>query len=101
MASRMRKRSCFSVASFAETTELRYCTRPMAARIEISEITISSSTSVKPAFLPVFILRAIEGLAFRFRVDVVDVAAAPRGRVGLVAVGAQAPLGRLRNRIDR
>ena len=41
------------------------------------------------------------GLAVRLRVDVVDVAAAPRRRVGPVAVGAHPPLGRMRHRIDR
>src|SRR3954464_11395188 len=108
----MRNRSVLSVDSFACTTELRYWTRPIAARIEISEMTISSSTSVKPPSrlrrfggqaraLPVLVLGAIECLPVLFRVDVEHVAAAPGGGVGTVGIRAQPPLGAPGHRIDR
>jgi hypothetical protein len=71
----------------------------MADRIEISEITISNSTRVKPV-IQVRVLSAIERLSVRLRVHVEDVAAAPRCRVGPVPVGAHAPLVRLGHRID-
>src|SRR3954464_11522666 len=111
MASRIRNRSVLSVASRAEITELRYCTRPIAARIEISEITISSSTSVNPSLerrratfnivgLPVLVFRAVERLAVGLRVDVEHVAAGPGGRIGFVGVGTHAPFRRVGHRID-
>src|SRR5205085_2295477 len=105
-----RNRSVCSTASREESTEFLYWTSPMAARIEMSEITINSSTSVNPASrrapcaappLPVLVFRPIESLAFRLRVDVEHAAAAPRGRVGPVRIGAHAPVGRVRHRIDR
>src|SRR5512133_3050922 len=54
MASRMRKRSVWSTASFARCTESRYCTTAMPASTEIRKITTVSSMSVKPARRPVF-----------------------------------------------
>src|SRR6185503_4113694 len=48
MASRIRKRSSFSVASRAWITLCRYCVIPIVARMTISETTTSSSIIVKP-----------------------------------------------------
>src|SRR5258708_13598258 len=101
----MRKRSVLRVASFVATTEFLYCTSPIAARIEISEITIKSSTRVNPfsranADLPVSVFRAIERLACRFGVHVEHIAASPGRGVRLVPVGSHAPLARMRHRID-
>src|SRR5215208_2749176 len=113
MASRMRKRSVASVASFADITEFRYCTSPIAARIEISEMTMSSSTRVNPTSrlrrfvgasalaLPVPVFGAIERLACCFGIDIEHIAASPCCGVRPVAVGAHPPLRRLRDRIDR
>src|SRR5260221_1862168 len=95
----MRKRSVCSVASFVAVTELRYCTSPIAARIEISEMTIRSSTRVKPA-LPVSVLRAIESLACCLGVHVEHIAASPCRGVRLVPVGAHPPFIRMGDRID-
>src|SRR4051794_6917061 len=98
----MRNRSVFSVDSFAEMTEFRYCTSPMAARIEMSEMTISSSTSVNPPGrpLPVLVFRTIERLGVGFRENVEDIAAPPRCGVGSVRVRPHSPLGALGHGID-
>src|SRR4051812_43227582 len=48
MASRIRNKSVLRTASWVRSTEFLYCTSPIAARIEISEITTRSSTRVKP-----------------------------------------------------
>src|SRR5688572_12429480 len=103
MASRMRKRSVLRTPSRADWTEFLYCTSPIAARIEIKEITIKSSTRVKPRSrrLPVSVFGSIEGLAFRLAIDVEHVAAPPRRGVGLVRIRAHPPFRRPRNRIDR
>src|SRR5688572_28704255 len=118
MASRMRKRSVLSTPSRADCTEFRYCTRPIAARIEIRLITMRSSTRVKPRSrviadcrvaiadwilrtLPVLVLSAVKRFAVRLREDVEHVAAAPRRGVGLVRIGAHPPLRRSRDGINR
>ena len=51
--------------------------------------------------LPVLVFRSVQARPLGFRVDVVDIAAAPRGRVGLVGIGTKSPIGRVRERIDR
>src|SRR6185295_3804994 len=53
------------------------------------------------ANLPILVLGAVERLTVRLRIDVEDVAARPGRRVGLVAVGAHAPLVGMRHRIHR
>src|SRR4051794_30967901 len=101
----------------------------MAARMPMRATTVMSSMSVNPrswpflrmtdlfttfaataipapiatrdATLPVPVLRAVERLAVRLAVDVVDVLAAPGGRVGIVLVAAHAPLVLAGHGIDR
>src|SRR4029079_3130955 len=119
----MRKRSVRSVASLALWTELRYCTTPIVARIEINAMTMSSSMSVKPrarrivSFIfvpalselpftrvegsPVAVLGSVEPRSLCLGVDVVDVAAAPRRGVRFVAVRSQSPVSSLRHRVLR
>src|SRR6266542_3610903 len=68
-------------------------------------ITTSSSSSVKPRWRfffisPILVVRPVDRLAAREREHVVDVLATPRDRVGLVLVGAQAPLHLARHGID-
>src|SRR5216117_3465936 len=81
-----------------------YCVMPIDARTTISVRTTSSSMSVKPRSvqrrLPGFVLGAIECCSIEGRVHVKDVLAAPSRGVGLVLIGAQAPLGAARHRID-
>src|SRR2546428_11751023 len=71
-------------------------------------MTISSSISVKPRSwrkvsaspLPVLVLRAVQSFAGGRGVHVVDVLVSPGGRVGLVLVGAHAPVLRLGHRVE-
>src|SRR5438270_13924792 len=79
----------------------------METRIRMMEITITISSSVKPACalrrfirLPIRILRAIEPGAVRLGEDVEHVLPAPGARLRIVLRGAHAPIGVPRHRID-
>src|SRR3954451_4376533 len=108
MASRMRKRSSCSVASFEVFTALVAPMVAMPASTVMIAITMTSSISVHPACrrdaraataLPVRILGSIEGDPAALRIDIVHVLAAPAARVVVVLVGPHAPLELVRHRI--
>src|SRR5580765_5647446 len=96
----MLKRFVLRTASLARVLPFLYCARPMPARTIRIPATTSSSISVKPRALPVFVFRSIECRRIRGCVYVEDVLPAPARGVGLVLVRAQAPLGFLRHRIS-
>src|SRR5262245_21816970 len=109
MASRMRKRSSLSVASFERLTAFLAPTVASEASTVMIAITMTSSMRVQPpsgrrarrAQLPIDIFRSVEGDAAALGVDIVDVLAAPARRVRIVLIGAHAPLLAARQRIDR
>src|SRR6185295_4436257 len=115
MASRIRKRSSLSTASFDRCTLFPYTVIPIPARMTMSAMTIIISIRVNPDIrdgragvacsssiyqLPVPVLRAVERLPFALAVHVEDVLPAPARRIGLVLVGAHPPLRLPRHRID-
>src|SRR5437867_783260 len=108
MTSRRAYRSSLSTDSLAFLGALCICATAIPAMMPMMAMTIRSSIRVKPRSwrkvsvspLPVLVLRAVQPFAGGRGVHVVAVLVSPCGRVGLVVVGAHAPLLRLDHRVE-